>query len=351
MPLVNYHSLAYHDFMTFKITDAHDACFKRFFSHEEFVRDFIQYYIPDKIKSHLDLSTIEIDMEGYISQEFKEFYSDVVASLSFLDSNQDVEMYFLFEHKSTPDLYARLQTLNYQVQKWMYMLKNKQLGKQLPIILPVVIYHGKTKWKYSLFFEDYFDLPSEAFKEFIPKYRHILHDIHSMGDNSFKTSTIMEIFHLLLKYVHYPELDTKIQEIYDLIETLPDEDRAKEYLKIIVRYVLIAGLLSTERVVQHTKRFPGGEEMVGTAAQEIEEKVKQEYERNKEKWVSEAKIANTQDLLIELLEEELDIPSQSMLDNVRSINSYEILRGLFKKARKVNSLEEFAQELDRVLKA
>ncbi len=171
-----------------------------------------------------------------------------------------------------------------------------------------------------------------------------MHDIHSMGDNSFKTSTIMEIFHLLLKYIHYPELDTKIQEIYDLIETLPDKDRSKEYLKIIVRYVLIAGPLSTERVVQHTKRFPGGEEMVGTAAQEIEEKVKQEYERNRDKWISEAKIANTQDLLIELLEDELDVPSQSMIDNIRSINSYEILRGLFKKARKVNTLEEFAQE-------
>ena len=165
----------------------------------------------------------------------------------------------------------------------------------------------------------------------------------------------MEIFHLLLKYIHYPELDTKIQEIYDLIETLPDEDRAKEYLKIIVRYVLIAGPLSTERVVQHTKRFPGGEEMVGTAAQEIEEKVKQQYDRQKEKWISEAKsegkVENAQEMLLELLEDELDVPSKAMIDNIRSINSYEILRGLFKKARKVNSLEEFSQELDRVLKS
>jgi len=82
--------------MTFKITDAHDACFKSFFSQEEFVRDFIQYYIPEEIKSHIDLSAIDIDMEGYVSEEFKEFYSDVVASLSFLDSDLDLEMYFLF---------------------------------------------------------------------------------------------------------------------------------------------------------------------------------------------------------------------------------------------------------------
>ena len=41
-------------------------------------RDFIRYYNPEEIKSHLDLSSVEIDMEGYVSQEFKEFYSDVV---------------------------------------------------------------------------------------------------------------------------------------------------------------------------------------------------------------------------------------------------------------------------------
>jgi hypothetical protein len=34
-----------------------------------------------------------------------------------------------------------------------------------------------------------------------------------MGDESFKTTTVMEVFHLLLKYIHYPEMDTKLQEI------------------------------------------------------------------------------------------------------------------------------------------
>ncbi|WP_045214320.1 Rpn family recombination-promoting nuclease/putative transposase [Desulfonatronovibrio magnus] len=59
-------------------TSPHDACFMSFFSREEFVRDFI----PEEIKKHLDLTVIEIDMEGYLSEEFKEFYSDVVVKLS-----------------------------------------------------------------------------------------------------------------------------------------------------------------------------------------------------------------------------------------------------------------------------
>mgnify|MGYP000232194211 CR=1 FL=1 len=334
--------------MTFQITNAHDACFKSFFSREEFVRDFIQYYIPDEIKRHLDLSSIEIDMQGYISQEFKEFYSDVVASLTFLGRDQDLDMYFLFEHKSTPDRFARLQTLNYQVQKWMHMLKNQKLGKQLPIIVPVVIYHGESKWKYSLFFEDYFNLPSEAFKDFIPKYRHILHDIHSMGDESFKTSSIMEIFHLLLKYIHYPELDIKLQEIYDLIETLPDEDNAKEYLKIIVRYVLIAGPLATDRVIQHTKRFPGGEEMAGTALQEIEERVEK---TRKPHWEQQGEVKATQNHIIATLTERFDVVGSALSEKIKSITSLDTLDALFRKSHRVNSLDEFRELVDRALES
>ena len=275
--------------------------------------------------------------------------------MQLIDSAQELEIYFLFEHKSYPDKFARLQILNYMIQKWLDLKKNHKVNHSLPIIIPVVIYHGTANWKFGLDFADYFDLPTEEFRKYIPKFEHILHDITHMGDEAFKTSIIMEIFHLLLKYIHYPEMDEKIQEIYDLLNKLPEDDKRKEYLKIIVRYVLRVGPISVERVAEHTKRFSGGEEMTGVAFEQIRKEVEQEFLQKKDQWVSEAKsegkVENAQEMLIELLEEELDIPSQAMLDNIRSINSYEILRGLFKKARKVNSLEEFSQELDRVLKS
>ncbi len=71
--------------MSKNIPNPHDLCFKSFFSREEFVRDFIQHYVPDEIKKHLDLTIIEIDIEGYLSEEFEEFYSDVVAKLYFIN--------------------------------------------------------------------------------------------------------------------------------------------------------------------------------------------------------------------------------------------------------------------------
>lgn len=86
----------------------------------------------------------------------------------------------------------------------------------------------------------------------------------------------------------------------------------------------------------------GGDEIMTTLAEEW----KQE---GREEGVQQGKIESTQDLLIEILEDELDVPSQNLIDNIRSIKSYEILRGLFKKARKANSLEEFQKELNKLM--
>ncbi|EFI35483.1 putative transposase YhgA family protein [Desulfonatronospira thiodismutans ASO3-1] len=330
--------------MSKKIPNAHDLCFKSFFSREEFVRDFIQYYLPEEVKKHLDLTIIEIDMEGYLSEEFKEFYSDVVAKVYFKDRIHELELYFLFEHKSKPYRFTILQTLNYQVQKWMRLLVDGKLDQYLPIIVPVVIYNGYKGWNFSVQFEDLFQLPSEHFKDFIPQFRHILHDIGQMDEASFKTTTIMEIFHLLLKYIYYPELDTKIHEIYDLLEKFPDNDKLTDYLFIIVRYVMASGAIPEKRLLEHTKRFAGGEEMIGVAAREIEERVER---TRRPYWEKQAELKNAHETLIDIATEAYGPLPGSLNEKIKSIQSLENLRALNRKVLRTQSLEEFTELVNR----
>ena len=338
-------------------TKAHDTCFKDFFGRREFALDFIKYYIPKEIKDHVDLSTIEVSIAGFVSEEHKEFYSDVVATLYLLNSTQQLVIYFLFEHKSYPDKFAKLQILNYMVQKWLDLKKNHDSIQYLPIIIPVVIYHGTGKWNIGLDFADYFDLPNESFRRYIPKFEHILHDITRMGDEAFKTSIIMEIFHLLFKYIHFPELDQKIQDIYDLLEKLPDEDKRKEYLKIIVKYVLRAGPVPFERVAEHTKRFSGGAEMTGVAFEQIKREVEQELYKNKDKWEREAekkgktegKVERSQEMLISAIQNKFGIIKPSLAAKIRSIQSIETLDSLFNQVFSVKDTKEFSKLVDEVL--
>lgn len=328
------------------IRSAHDKCFKSFFSREEVVNDFIRFYIPNEIQRHMDLSSLHISMTGFISREMKEYFSDVLATLKLIDSPDSLNIYFLYEHKSYPDWFARVQMLNYEIQKWIDLKKNNQLGSHLPVIIPVLIYNGTDKWKISTQFEDYFELPSEYFSDFVPKFRHIHHDIGQMDDAAFRTSTVMEIFHLLLKYIHYDELVSKIEEIYDLISKLPNQDKVREYLEISIRYILAIGKLPKKRLIHHVKQFPGGEKMVGVAAQEI---INEAILKEKPYWEQQGEINTLQRVIIESLTERFDVVGLSLSEKIQSIKSLDILNTLFKNAMRVASIEEFEQLVNKVL--
>ena len=337
--------------MSFEIPNPHNACFKDFFKDPEFVKAFIKYHIPEEICSLLDLDTVQVDLSGFVSEEHREYYADVMVTVQLKGHTENVNIYILLEHKSTPEFLTRLQILNYEVQKWMDLKRKGQLQGYLPVIIPVVIYHGKGRWNFSRKFSDLFDLPSEVLRPFVPEFKHMIHDISSMEDDEFKTTAILEIFHLLFKYIHYPELETKLQEIYDLLETIPDKDKVKQYLQAIVQYVAVQGPISLERLGDYTRRLPGGDEAMQTAAQQIRQEVYNEVKQEQEKMLVErekrGELKATQETLIDVAGDFHGPLPNSLQDTIKTIESIDSLRTLTRKVYKTQSLEEFTELVNR----
>lgn len=81
--------------------------------------------------------------KNYTTKRYKTKEVDAIYKLK----NQD--MFFLIEHQSTIDYSVEYRMLNYcldMIQEWG---KNKKINKSTsyPIIVPIVIYTGKQKWK------------------------------------------------------------------------------------------------------------------------------------------------------------------------------------------------------------
>jgi predicted transposase/invertase (TIGR01784 family) len=86
---------------------------------------------------------------------------------------------FIFEHKSRPDRYLRLQLLGYLVAIWQEQIKQKQ---PLTPIIPIVVYHGEENWKQrdlSAYFGK--KLPSSLLP-YIPKFDYLFTNVHAMSD-------------------------------------------------------------------------------------------------------------------------------------------------------------------------
>ena len=348
------------------IRSPHDEFFKNIMGRVEIARTYIAHYLPADITSRMDLDTLEVDIEGYVDDDLKQYFSDVVATVQLTDG-QPSDIYILFEHKSGLGKTTRLQILKYMVLKWLKWSKDPdRFEGYLPIIMAVMVYHGTVKWRYSTAFSDLFRLPSEDFRPFIPSFEYILHDISHVDEQSFKASVDIQIFLMMLKYIFSPELNHKLPEILSLLNDLSDKDRITEYLQIILKYVLTATKLDRGRIREAVRDIPKGVETMETTASILRQEGFDEgvligesrgikigesigESRGELRGESRGESRGIQIMLEELLQERFGVIHPMIAEKIKSVKNKDTLKGLFRQALKVESMQEFNRILDTVL--
>ena len=94
--------------------------------------------------------------------------SDLLYTAKY-ESNRDLYLYLLFEHKSYPEPHIAFHLLRYMIQIWEKDLKNNSSLPLYPIV-PLVFYHGKEEWKIATDFKsisaDETNIPAPIFRIF-----------------------------------------------------------------------------------------------------------------------------------------------------------------------------------------
>jgi predicted transposase/invertase (TIGR01784 family) len=123
------------------VHNPHDKLFRESMSNRDTAIDFLKNYLPAEVLPCLNLSTLEIAKDSFVSDELQAYYSDILYTVSI--AGQTGYVYVLFEHKSYPDRWIHLQLLEYMLKIWRLYLKQQEgkHGVQLPVILPLVLYH------------------------------------------------------------------------------------------------------------------------------------------------------------------------------------------------------------------
>ena len=116
----------------------HDALFKRVFGQVEKA----QAFLSESLKESIDFKSLQIEPGEYINRKLGDTSSDLLYSAKFKNSENSLYFYFLFEHKSTVDRGLPQQLLGYMNRIW------KKLDRKinLPVIMPILFYHGTEKW-------------------------------------------------------------------------------------------------------------------------------------------------------------------------------------------------------------
>ena len=98
------------------IKNPHDKFFKETLGMRKNARSFLENYLPVQIRELIQIDSLEIEKDSFVTQELQDYYSDLLYKVKF--GSYDGYIYLLFEHKSYSEKWICLQLLEYILQIW-----------------------------------------------------------------------------------------------------------------------------------------------------------------------------------------------------------------------------------------
>ncbi len=271
-----------------KIQNPHDKFFKETFGKPEVAKDFLNNYLPQEIREIVNIDTLEPQKDSFVNEELQEGFSDMLFKSNI--NNYEGYIYFLFEHKSYSSKDAAFQLLKYIVKIWGAKIK-KESSTELPVIIPILIYHGKYNWNSKLRLGemiDGYESLSDQIKKYIPDYEYLLFNISRYSDEEIKGQAQLRIILTIFRDIFTKDAnefhESMIKAIKYLSE-LDDKQTGIEYFETMMRYIFNVRSDLTERDVEKLiakieNNYPEGSEVLMTLAERFVEKGMEKGETN-----------------------------------------------------------------------
>lgn len=179
-------------------TSIHDNFIRGILSDKSIAVEYFKSYLPDFISRQLDFTTLTQLPDTYLSGALKKTMSDIVYSCQKTGTKKTIKVSLLIEHKSYPDQYTTIQIGGYIFSALQKQVANKE---QLSLVIPVLLYHGKGKWRYRTL-SNLFEEAEESWKQYIPDFEYIYNDLGALNDtaieklnNKFLAASVLALKH------------------------------------------------------------------------------------------------------------------------------------------------------------
>ena len=314
------------------IKNPHDKFFKETLGMRENARSFVENYLPVEIRELIDIDSLEIEKDSFVTQELQDYYSDLLYKVKF--GSYDGYIYILFEHKSYNEKWIGLQLLEYILQIWKV---KKSDGEKLPIIVPLVLHHGKTTWKIGVKLSDLLEYQPPELMKYVPDFEYLLYDLTNYQDQDVQGIEKLKVALYLMKYIWSADIVERLEKILSLLQGMPQSEM--EFLVTITMYVLYTTEIPVSQLVEIVEKNVsrrGGEMIMTTAEKLIEKGIRKGEEIGIKKGIRTGKLEGIE----ALLEVKFGANGLSLMDDIRKISDVEKLTQVQQLIKKAQTLEE-----------
>ncbi len=231
-----------------EVFQPHDKLFKQLLGERENAVSFLEHNLPEAALKHLDLDSLEVVQTSFIDSQFAQSEADLLFSLRVADGAGYV--YVLFEHQSSPDALMMLRLLSYMVRVWKRHLREQGLSEKLPVIIPMVLFHGPAGWQGPNDFRSLVSAPDEAFSLYTPQFACCLFDLSGPQVAELAGNALVRILGDILASHGRPDFRDRLAHAFTTLHELIHAPGFSRYFEIIFRYILKVHDLPKEELLK-----------------------------------------------------------------------------------------------------
>ena len=225
------------------LNNPHDRFFKAVFGRTEVAAEFLGRYLPAEVVATLDWATLRAEKDSFLDPELAQHPADLLYAVDLRGGGTGY-VHVLFEHKSYVESRINLDLLRYRVRIWEQWLNAGNAGP-LPVIVPVVFYHGAAGWSVSRQFADGV-AAAPALLDYVPHCVYHLVDLSGYRDEDLRGAVMLQVALLTLKYIFRRELGERLLGILMLLRDLEQSSSGLDFIRALLRY--LAQVVGTDRL-------------------------------------------------------------------------------------------------------
>lgn len=259
-----------------KTNTPHDRLFKATFCQVRRASELFRAVLPPRLARQLDFSTLTLQAGSFVDDTLAARYSDLLFKIQY--AGRGVFLYLLFEHQSRPDPLMPYRLMRYMADIWARYLKDHPTAKRLPVVIPVVLHHGRGGWRVPRRMLKLYDLPADMLDKvqpFVPDFSFILDDLATQSDQEVRLRAVSALSKLVLWSLKNAHLEAGLVDLLpgvnDLMVQVLELPNGVTALAIVWRYILEITETSPERLQEclETELDPRANEALMTAAEQL----------------------------------------------------------------------------------
>ena len=258
------------------IHNPHDKLFKHLLGEKENAASFLAGNLPPSLVKRLDVKRLEVLQASFVDAQYVQSEADLLLSVPIAGAPGFI--YVLFEHQSSPDPLILLRLLSYMVRIWRRYTGQTPSTRSLPVIVPLVLFHGPAGWQGPLDFHSLFQPPLDDFAPYTPNFNVKLFDLSAPTQEPVAGNAAVRMAAAILGAHGKPDFFSRIVKSFQALDELAGAADFARYFEILFRYILDVYDIPKQSLMDLAVQSIGKDvrEAVMTTYEQIKQEGKQE---------------------------------------------------------------------------